>query len=305
MAAPTVIQGPAYVKQGSKVWYTEGTVRINYQMRTWNPRSAAFGPLGPRMRNRVVTVSFKPVGMVTAATATANYLIHNPANVGASILSTDDLVVAPLVGNKITFNGRAGISRMPNLKLCALATVWDGDMEFTVLGDSAVEPTTAAYWQTIAATTADTSFDETQIISPRYTAAWGVTYTGIEPDENGFVIEPQQENKELVSANDGVSDVILAGVGVRCRFRPLSLSETEMAAMIALQGATARLPGAIVGQTDSLVITGTGLAVTLPRMGPTDAGLHYAVGEWRQGEVVFENKIGFTVGVPSALWSFA
>ena len=74
---------------------------------------------------------------------------------GSSIIGTDDLVVAAIgSGNKITW-ARAGLSKMPNLRLSAMGGVWDSEMEFTCLGDSGVEQTNAAYWQTIAATTAN------------------------------------------------------------------------------------------------------------------------------------------------------
>ena len=223
---------------------------------------------------------------------------------------TKTIPVPGKAGNKVTFT-RAGISKMPSLRLSAQATAFSGDMEFIALGDSAMDPTNAAYWQVAAATAADTSFTETTILSPRYTAAWGTTYTGMEPDESGFIFEPSCEVKEITSCNQGVLDVILASAGLRCRFRPITkttaagMTEADYAGLLLLQDATAALPGMTVGNATSLVVTGTGLVVTAPTMGPTDGALHYGVAEWRQGEVTFENKVAFAVGVPAAMWTFA
>lgn len=300
MSAPTVIQGPAYVKWGSKVYYSAGPVMIRYQTRAWNPTSAMFGPLGPRLSNRIVTVSFQPVGKLDPATAVSEYWPVTPASIGSSLISDDDLTVAPRTGNKITFP-RAGLTRLPSLRLSALSTCWQGEMEFTCLSDG--EWTAENAWQTIAATSADTSFDPSKIISPRYTASWG-SVTGIEPDEQGFVVEPELRAQEIIAANWGVLDVVLSELSVRCRFRPISLSEAQMAQMLSLQGSGAKLPGDALGAND-LVISGTGVTVTIYQVGPSDAALHYAPGEWRQGEVVLHNQVRFSSGAPQALWSIS
>jgi hypothetical protein len=298
----TVIQGPAYVKFTASavdyVYYTEGNITCRYVTRKWTPNSASFGPLGQRFSSRHMVVDFTPVGMIDGTIAESHYLRYTAADVGKSIL-TGALSILPKVGNKITW-AKAGLSQMPGMKLSALGTVWKG-MQFICGPDTSKEMIDAAYWETVAATGADTSFDETKIITPRYTAAWGAVVTAIEPDENGFDVDVATEVAPVAAANYGDVDFILRGLGVACSFTPVSCTEAQMASLVALQGASAMLPGDLA-QKASLVVTGTGLTVTLPNMLPGDGGYNWGVAQWRQGAVTFHNATTtFTVGVPQKL----
>ncbi len=303
--APTVIQGPAFVIFGSYTFSTQGDVEISYEVDTWNPRSSTAGNLGARMRGVNARISFTPVGMYTSATA-VKYMPFNPANIGASILSGTAAVI-PISGNKITF-AKAGISKMPSLTLSALSTLW-GQMEILAIGDPAITPTNAAAFQTIAAATTDTTFDETKIISPRYTATFtgadGVEYAGVEPDDAGFVIDVTQEVGVMRAANFGPVAAILQSMGLTVTFKPLSMAESEIALAMGLQNSGVVRPGDTIGLATDLVIAGTGLSFTAKKMGISGAGLMYGAGVWRQGALKFENKIYATTGVAQPLWVFA
>ena len=304
MAQPTVIQGPAVVTYNGYDFFTQGNVVIDYNYETWNPPTAAFGKLGERLKTKMAQVSFTPAGMYTAGTA-AKYWPNNIANIGQSIFSAGLLpvVVAPLTGNKITF-ARGGISKYPALQLSPLATLWK-EMSILCLGDPALTMTNAAWIQAIAATVVPTTFNEAQVISPRYTATLGAVFTAAEPDDEGFTIEPVFETKSMTLANYGRVDEVITSIGMRAKFKPLSLTEAQVATLIKLQDAAAVLPGDSLGTADDLVITGTGFSLTLKQMGAMDAALVYGAGEWRQGEVAFVNKVKFTTGVAQALFVFA
>lgn len=304
MAQPTVIQGPAIVTWNGYDFFTQGNVVIDYNYETWNPATAAFGKLGERLKSKMAQVSFTPAGMYTAATA-AKYWPNNIANIGQSIFTAGLLpvVVAPLTGSKVTF-ARGGIVKYPALKLSPLATLWK-EMSFLCLGDPSLTMTNAAWIQAIAATVVPTTFNETQVLSPRYTATLGAVFTNAEPDDEGFDIEPIFETKSMTLANYGRVDEIIISIGIRAKFKPLSLTEAQIETLIKLQNAGAVLPGDSLGTTDDLVITGTGISLTLKQMGAMDAALLYGSGEWRQGEVAFVNKVKFTAGAPSALFTFA
>lgn len=305
MPNPTIIQGPAFVLQNSYAFYTKGNVTIEYDYQTWNPTVAIGGKLGPRLATKAARIKMTPAGMYTSGTA-AKYWPFNPSGIGATIMA-GTVAVVPMTGNKITF-ARGGISKMPGLKLSSLETVWK-EMEFLCIGDNTTTPTNAAYFQTIAATTADTSFDETKIISPRYTAAFtgadGAAQSGVEPDENGFDVEPAMEVKMMQAANYGFMDAILVSLGLTVTFAPLSLSEAQIALSAGLQNATALQPGDTIGTATDLVIAGTGLSFTGKKMGISQANLVYGSGEWRQGGMRFENKLYSTTGALQPLWVFA
>ena len=308
MPPPTIIQGPACVSWNGYDFYTQGHVTIHYRYETWNPNTAAYGKLGERFKSKVAEVSFTPAGMYTAASA-VKYWPNSQADIGKSIFgaSLTPVVIAPLTGNKVTFV-RGGVSKWPALKLSPLATVWQ-EMSFLCLGDPALDPTNAAYVQSIAATAFPATFDETKVISPRYTAnftgADGVAQNSVEPDDEGFMVEPVFETKAMSLANFGMVDSIITGIGWRARFKPLSLTEAQITAALGLQSNTAVQPGDAIGRSTDLVITGTGLSWTGKRAGMADAALLYGPGEWRQGEVAFVGKSLFSAGVVQPLWVFA
>lgn len=304
MPQPTVIQGPAFVLQNGYAFYVQGDVRIRYEYETWNPSVATGGKLGERLKSKRAIVSFTPAGMYTAGTA-LKYWPFTQASIGVSIF-TGALVscaVIPMTGNKVTF-ARSGVSKLSSMKLSALATLW-GPMEITCLGDPAVAPTSAAYFQAIAAATTDSTFNETQVLSPRYTATFGVVFAGEEPDEAGFEIEPVLDLVEMPTANYGVIDIIVESVGLRAKFKPLGRTEAQIATLIKLQDATALQPGDPIGTADDLIIAGTGLSFTAKKMGAMSAELVYGTGQFRQGEVAFVNKRSWTAGAPDPLWTFA
>src|SRR5882672_1187466 len=168
MAQPTVIQGPAVVTYNSYDFYTAGNVVIDYNYETWNPAVAVYGKIGERLKSKVATVSFTPAGMYTAAT-------------GGNL----PVIISPLTGNKVTF-ARGGIVKYPALKLSPLSTLWK-EMTILCLGDPAIAMTGAAWIQTIAGVGAPAStFNETQVLSPRYTATLGAVFISAEPDDEGF-----------------------------------------------------------------------------------------------------------------------
>lgn len=306
MPQPTIIQGPALVTHNGYSFYSEGAVTVRYQRETFNPGAAAYGKLGERLKSTRAVISFTPAGMYTSATA-AKYWPYGATSVGASVFTGSALptVILPLSGNKITYP-RGGITKLPELRLSPVKTMW-GAMEITCLGDPALEPTNAGYFQVVAATTADTNFDETKIVTPRYTAAYGSSpFDAMEPDEEGFVVEPILGLKEMMPANFGLTDIIIESLGLRARFKPINLTEAQIATLINLQDAAAKRPGDVIASTTTdLVISGTGVTFTAKYMGAADAGLVYSPGEFRQGEVAFHNVRKWSAGVPQALWTFA
>ena len=308
MPPPTILQGPACVSWNGYDFYTQGNVAIHYRYETWNPSTAAYGRLGERFKSRMAEVTFTPAGMYTAATA-VKYWPNSQADIGKSIFGSvpSPVVIAPLTGNKVTFV-RGGVSRWPALKLSPLATLWQ-EMSFLCLGDPALDPTNAAHVQSIAATAFPASFNETQLLSPRYTASFtgadGAAQSGIEPDDEGFTVEPLFETRTMSLANFGIVDAIITSLGWRARFKPLSLTEAQIALSLGLQSTTVVQPGDALGRSTDLVITGAGLSWTGKRAGMTDAALLYGPGQWRQGEVAFVGKSAFSAGVVQPLWVFA
>ena len=305
---PTIIQGPAYISSGGLFDYTEGEVILDYVNETWEPEGAITGKLGPRHKSRAITVSYTPVGEVEALNLQWPY---TPANIGGLIIAATPLSIIPLVGNKVTFP-MSGLTKMSALNMAPTKTAW-GPKEWTCLGDPTKEITDAAYWQTLAAVgggegAADTHFDETKVISPRYTGAWGAAPFDLIEAEDGFIATPSMEVKPMAAANYGVIAIALKSLGLTVSCVPLNQTEANYATLLRLQGASAVLPGQTYSNPADdrdLVITGTGLSFTGKHMGVGNGGMRYGTGIFRQGECVWHTRRTWTGGSPDPLWVLA
>ena len=299
------IAGPAILTFDSQVWYTEGDIDVDIQQAEWEPQSSRYGNLGPRIRSLpVARVSFKPDGQVTSGRASKAFP-YTLASVGASVFAAVDktLVIQTLAGQAYTF-GKAALIQSPTLVLSASKTFFDGSMVFMCLTKTNVDPTTTDSFLDIAAVAfSETTFDETKILSPGYTAALGAVsgLTAIE-SLDGFRIELPIRVQELSVDRFGVIGAHLTGLGpATCRFTPAGLTEAIWLTLVNLDGASVRLPGQTTAGTNDLVISGTGITVTIPDVGVQASKLGFGSAKERLGEVVCHSKPIFTVGVPGSL----
>lgn len=302
------IAGPAIVTFDSQTWYTEGDISVDIQQAEWEPQSSRFGNLGPRIKSLPVgRVSFKPDGQVTSGRL-AKAFPYGLGDIGKSIFGAADktLVIHTLGGQIYTF-GKAGLSQTPSLVLAADKTVFDGQIGFMCLNKTDTDPTTAdAFLDITAGAFTDTSFDETKIITPGYSAAYGTSPYDAMESLDGFRVELPIRISEISVNRFGTVGAYLTGIGPAvCRFAPAGMTEAEWLALVDLDGASVRLPGVAVGSgSTDLVITGTGLVVTLPKCGCNASRLAFGTAKERLGELVFKTRSVFTAGVPGALLSF-
>lgn len=304
------IAGPAIVTFDSQVWYSEGDIEVDISQAEWEPQTSRFGGIGPRIQSLpVARVSFKPDGQVTAGRA-AKAFPYGLADVGKSVFGAADktLVIHTLAGQIYTF-GKAALVGTPTLVLAADKTFFDGQLQFMCIGKTNVDPTTAdAVLDITAGAFTDASFDETDVLTPGYTAAYGVG-AGLTAMESldGFRLECPIRVQELSVNRFGVVGAYLTGIGpATCRFTPAGMTESTWLTLVNWDGASVRLPGTATGAgTTDLVITGTGLTVTLPKAGVQAGKLAYGVAKERLGEVVFHNRAVFTAGVPGSLLTIA
>lgn len=300
------IAGPAIVTFNSGKWYTEGDITVDIAQAEWEPSTSRFGGLGPRIKSLPVgKVSFKPSGMVTSGIV-AKAFPYFLEDIGTSIFGAADktLVIQTLAGQAYTF-GKAAVTQSPSLVLAADKTAFDGNMEFMVLHKTNTDVLTADSFLDIAAVAwSDVSFDETKVITPGFTAAYGVT-SGLTAMESldGFRLSLPIKTAELAVNRFGTIGARLTGLGpAECRFTPAGMTEAVWLTLVNLDGASLRLPGTATGAgTVDLVITGTGLTVTLPKAGCMASKLGFGAAKERLGEVVFHNRAVFTVGVPGSL----
>jgi hypothetical protein len=300
----THIVGPAIVTFDSQIWYTEGDIDVDIQQQEWTPSTSRFGGLGPRIKSLPVgRVSFKPDGQVTSGRV-GKAFPYGLADVGKSVFGASDktLVIQTLAGQAYTF-GKAALIQTPTLVLAADKTFFDGSMVFMCVGKSNIDPTTSdAFLDVAAVAWSDTSFDETKVITPGFSAAYGLTPFDAMEALDGFRVEYPISVSEKSVNRSGVIGAYLTGVGpATCRFAPAGMTEANWVTLAKLDGASVALPGTAVGAgTTNLVISGTGLTVTLNKCGVQARKLGFGTDKERLGELVFKTRAVFTAGVPGS-----
>ena len=160
-----------------------------------------------------------------------------------------------------------------------------GSMTITALASPATTLVNAAAWNTAAsASLADTTFDETKILTGAYTATLGSVFTGL-ASEDGFMFEPSITLSEKRVDNYGVINALLKDITYAVRFKPVGLTEAQLWAALKLQDTTAIVPGASVTGSDDLVVSAGAVSFTLAKAGIVSAVTQYGLEPLRLGEV--------------------
>jgi hypothetical protein len=300
---PTVIAGPAILTRAAQVWYSESDIKVGIEQSTWEPMTARFGGIGLRPTSfPVVTVSFKPDGQVVAAKMAASFP-YTGADVGKSIFTTADvpLVINSINGKQYTFT-RSGICGVPSLNLAADKPAIDGTLQFRCLAGIGLDPTATNSYLKIETVSypGDTGFSETSILATSYTAAYG-SGTGLTAMESldGFRLECPIRTQQIRTDRHGVVDERLVSVGpATCKFTPVGMTDTIWSSIANADGAALSVPGSAASATD-LVISGTGLTVTMAKAWVAGSGLGFGVNDPNFGELVFHSRTVFTTGTPA------
>jgi hypothetical protein len=297
-----VIAGPAIVTFDSYTWYTQGDVTIRFRRETWDVKSAIGGTIDKRLKSVSAEVSFTPVGEIENLAKSYPYA---PGDCGKSIFSATDkpLVVHSIAGQKYTFP-RAAVSKMPSLRLGAGTTAF-GDMTFMCLRKSTTDWTTADSLLKIeAAAFSDTGFEESLVLSSAFTAAYGAGFTAVEA-QDGFTIDFALDLIEDRVDRWGLVNARLRSIAVSAKFKPTGMTEAEWDSLVLPDDTGVVVPGqSLAKAATDLVITGTGLTVTIYKAGIADHELAFGEPQ-RLGELAFVSKTTWTVGVADPLWLMA
>lgn len=303
----TFIAGPAIVTFDGQTFSTKGDITVKNSRETFDVNSSRHGLIDKRLKSYAIEISFQPVGEVEALT---KYFPYTVADIGASIFSATDkpLVIQTLAGQAFTF-ARAAMIKMPALKLSATDTMF-GDMTFLCILKSATDFITAGSLLGVAPVAfADTTFDETKITTPGYTAAYGLTPYSAMESLDGFSVEIGMDIIRDYVDRFGIVGARLKSLSATAKFTPIGLTEAQWATLVNLDGATVVIPGQSVAKAGTdLVITGgttpLAISITLHKAGIVTDGLNFGE-KPRLGELDFVTKRTWTTGVANPLWTFA
>ena len=303
MSAPTIIAGPAVVIFNSNTYYTEGDVTVAVKRNTFNVASSIAGQIDTRLQDQLVEISFKPVG---ALDVVAKYLPYAVTAIGSFLIdqaTPKSVVVWGKDGVKTTW-GSGFISKLPSFTLSATKPA-QGDMALTVFGNPTKALTAADAWNAVAsASLADTTFDETKIVTPAYKATWGSTFVDIE-SEDGFSFEVAMSTAVKRVDNYGNVNALLTDLVTTARFKPVGKTLAQIYTAMKLQDTSAIVPGASLATADDLVISASPYSFTLAKAGIAASAENYGVSALRHGELLFVNKKTWTSGTINAPFTVA
>jgi hypothetical protein len=294
-----IIAGPAIILWGGQSLYSQADIAVKKTVASWNPTSAIFGNLGKRSGGYFYEISFTPVGVLTAAQLAVLYPF-SAADVGESIYTAANvpLVIWSADGKKYTFT-RAGLAKPPAIRLSANATALGPVTFYAAIGLGKSYGDADAFVAITSVAFTDATFATANISSPGYVATWN-TFASME-SESGFTVDVALSLAALSVDRLGIFSHRIAGFEVAARFKPLSLTEADFLLLADLNGA-AVAPGKPFGTGSyDLTITGTGVQLVVPAVGPGEAGLAFGGSVARAGEVTLHSTQEFTAGVPSAL----
>lgn len=303
---PSIIQGPAIVIFNGQSYYFKGGIKRSVKRATFDVESDAAGFSDRRLKSTMVEISGTPAGQLTTDAAFGKLFPYAVTDIGKSVFGNADapLVIHTKAGQTITY-ARAALTKLPGLRLKPTDTLF-GDITFTCLGKSTVQPTAAGSFNAVASSAfTDATFDGDTIKTARYQAAWGAAPYDVMGSKEGFEIDIAMDLQPIEVDDFGVVDMVLKSLVATAKFAPSNLTEDQVNTLLATQDADVVLPGQSLAKAGrDLVISSDVFAATLYKAGPVDADSSFDVGQHRHGDITWVSRRSWTAGTANPLWLF-
>lgn len=318
MSAPLRITGPAVVVFNGQTYYFADGLKGSLKANTDRINVDGFGTIAEISTGFQVEFTGKPAGVINVAYIES--VFPDVRNLeGKSIFGSTDLpliiwALHPFDGsdlNKVTWQ-RGAIKKSPDMMFSATkGPIFAGDMTFSALMKSDFVLTASdAWYDAVNASYTGTALDLNQIRYARYTAALGsrmAPYDSIR-SQDGFTLASTWTTTPLTVDNFGMIDEVYTSTAYEAtvKFKPANLTKAEVDSLIEIQGASALLPGDVIGgDNEDLVITSDRLIATLTNCGALSSEDLYKTGVLQRGEVMFKNAANFVSGVADAAFTFS
>lgn len=306
MADPTItraglIMGPAFHYLGTTAIYTESDFELNEED-AWNiVKCGTFNVSDKTWLSKVMRASFTPFGVYENLSAIFPASFYTSPVRGKRLLGDADVtwkIWSPPAGDLYTMQNGA-IIKPPVIQLGAHKDIF-GPMEIVGCIKNATAPATAnAFYQyQTGQLSPGGTFALTNWLQQTYSATWGaiagfVAFT----TADGWTIECTP-NFNPVTSEGLIVDYALESVDWTATCIPIGPSVAQIDAAKKTQGAGA-LRGArasALGAGTDLVITGTGVSITLNNAGIVKSGHKFGTRELRNGEVQWVATTSVTTG---------
>lgn len=304
IARTSIIRGPAVVQFDSTSFFSKGDIELDLGLETMDIETSAHGKVDERVTERVSKVRFTPAGEFENLSVLWPY---GATVIGTSIFGATDkpLVIHTLAGKTLTF-AAAAVTKMPNLILSATKTLI-GDVEFTCLGtDNEAWTETDNLVAVASASYSDATFDPASILTQPYSAAWGATspWDAINTFD-GWSVEFDLGLEPVRTDSDGTIDMTFSALGVSASCQPVGITEQQAIDALKLQGAGNYRGRSLQANSNDLVISGTGVVVTVKKAQLKTAPMGFGPRTPRVGTLMWTATRPFSLGVAGALFTVA
>lgn len=257
MDRTSIIRGPAVLKIGDKVLYTEENITVNAEVTSTEGKTAIHGKYDEFMDTVVHTISFKPASQCTVDYFNALLMVYYNPTLGASLYTgAPDLMVWSVDGKQYTYK-QAALTTMPGLSLAPNMPLYDGEAVFTAIGDSNEDWSTADHFASMASVPfTDSSFLPSHDIRVHYSAAWGTAPWNNFETESGFKVSFDLQLADVPSDVYGIVDKTIVGLSSTITFTPQGITPEQVLEVLGIQGAGARRGRSMVSSGRDLVLDG-------------------------------------------------
>lgn len=305
MDRTAIITGPAFIEFDGGKFYSKGDIQTGIDIDTFDIMTSAHGKVDERTENVNAKLSFEPIGEWEHLGVLWPY---GSTVVGASLLTGTDkpLKIHALDGTLYTFKASA-VTRMPTITCSATKTLI-GAVEFTCVrsNNTAWSGVDSFFTITPAGASPEDALVPANIKTQPYTVAWGSTppWNSIDTAE-GVEVDFNLGITPISTDSVGIVDLRFQQLGVMAKLIPLGPTEAEILTALKIQGVGAARGRSLLASAEDLVISGTGVTVTVKNAQLKSGGYRFGATTIRNGELGFVATKKFTAGVGDPLFTVA
>lgn len=299
----TLIIGPAKVVRSGTTLFTADDFQINPRISWQDKRTSMHGIVDASKDDVTVECTFTPAGIWSYRTVLFPYLgTTTPGSEksrGYRIFTGSDtpLAITSFDGSLYTLKA-AAVTKMPDIILGPEASLF-GPVTFTGVVQDATEPEASDSIYSIgSASYSDATFDPTALVKQRYAAAWsGKTgFTAFQAQtawtiQSALTVQP-------VRVQGYTREMTIDSMKFMAKCIPVGPTGAQIDAALAAQGSGATEGSRLSAGAADLVISGSGISVTLKNAALREAGYVFGGTPLRNGELGWETTIAFSSGVP-------
>jgi hypothetical protein len=313
----TLIRGPAIITWNTYEYYSKDDIVVKFGMSTFDVNTSAMGKVDERLDDRMIEVSFTPVGEWEAASKVGLFP-GGSAAAGSSWFGASDLplVITCIDGTRKLTLHNAQITKIPSLLFGATKTLI-GPVTFRAINVNNVEWSNAAAVCTEAAGTGSassfTNFSAIAVLTQGYTAAWGAItgFTALN-SVDGFQADFDLSLVPVTVDSIGLVDYTFDKLDLTLKCQPIGPTTAQMIA--ALEAGGMQGTGAARGKSlnatpvdHNFVISSATVTpfFTARNMSLVSADINYGTQSLRHGECVWKSIRKFTTGTLDAVFTIA